>query len=209
MRVTRVVVIALFALGIPAAVAEEIDRPGKGDWCYAPVRAPTQEERDAFITEVGAAVISAERKWGVPAPIIAAMSIVESGYGLTRLALKSNNILAFKWPGQTLARDAKPYVLWCQPDRDHGNVYPAFKSWADAIDFVAWRLKESSHYAAATSAYGKDVRAGIDVKIGATRWLTTIAPRYNYNPKRYIRDILGMVENPKGSQGDSLWGLRP
>src|SRR5690348_14462291 len=55
---------------------------------------PTPGERAAFVKDVSALAIVAERKHGVPAAALAALAIIESGYGWTRLALEANNIFA-------------------------------------------------------------------------------------------------------------------
>ncbi|NTG45233.1 glucosaminidase domain-containing protein [Rhizobium rhizogenes] len=192
-----------------SANSEQVDRQGVGSWCYNPVRSPTPAEKVSFVEEVSPAAIAAERKWGVPAPILAAMTIVESGYGFTRIAIKSNNILAFKWPGDTIAAGRKKFELWCQPPDDEGSIYPAFKTRAEAIDFVASRLKLASHYKAATATYGADLKNGVDRKTAARKWLRAIAPKYNWRPKQYIPDVSHMVEDPIGDGSRTLWPLEP
>ncbi|WJH39396.1 glucosaminidase domain-containing protein [Aliirhizobium terrae] len=192
-----------------SANSEQVDRQGIGPWCYNPVRSPTSAEKVSFVEEVSAPAVDAERKWGVPAPILAAMAIVESGYGFTRIAIKSNNILAFKWPGDTIAAGRKKFKLWCQPLEDKGNIYPAFKTRAEAIDFVASRLKFASHYKAATVTYGVDLKNGVDRKTAARKWLRTIAPKYNWRPEQYIPDVSNMVEDPIGDGSRTLWRLGP
>jgi hypothetical protein len=197
-------------LVIPAvAGADDIDRPGVGDWCYDPVRTPSQSEKIVFVEEVSFAAIEGERKWGVPAPIIAAMAIVESGYGTTRLAIKANNILAFKWPGDEIAGGLKKFVLWCQPKRDKGNEYPAFGSRAEAIDFVAWRLKLSKYYSSATAAYTRNLANRLDRKAAGRNWLKAIAPSYNWEPEVYIQNVVRMADDPFGDQSRTLWSLEP
>jgi len=133
----------------------------------------------------------------------------ESGYGLTRLAIKSNNIYAFKWPGATIAHGHDKYILACQPDWDKGNAYVAFTSRADAINFVAWRLAESPIYKAATVTYQKDLAAGIDRKIAAGHWLKAVAAHYNYKPNQYEIDVSKAAADPIGDSSDTLWRLKP
>jgi len=192
-----------------AALSDEVDRPGIGYWCYDPVRTPSKVEKAAFVDEVSPAAVEAERKWGVPAPVLAAMTIVESGYGTTRLAIKSNNILAFKWPGAEIAAGRSKFVLWCQPKEDKGNLYPAFGNRAEAIDFVASRMKLSKYYAGATSAYGRDLANGVDRKAAGRKWLVAIAPLYNWKPEKYVTDVGRMADDPIGDGNRTLWSLEP
>lgn len=189
--------------------ADEVDRPGIGDWCYNPIRTPTIAEKTSFVDEVSLAAVETEVKWGVPSPIVAAMAIVESGFGTTRLALKSNNVMAFKWPGETIGRGLGRFVLWCQPLHDKGNVYPSFETRGQAIDFVAWRLKESPHYRAATEKFQLDLQNNIPRRTAAERWLTTIAPTYNWKPEEYISSVLGFAGDPLGNRTSTLWNLEP
>jgi hypothetical protein len=196
-------------LSCHAAIADDIDRPGKGDWCYAPVRTPTLADKKAFVQEISTAAQAAEKQWGVPAPVVAAMSIVESGYATTRLAIKSNNIFAFKWPGDKMAKGKTKFVLWCQPDWDQDNVYPAFASHAEAVDFVAWRLSQSPIYAKATQTYQAELRRGVSRKLAAEHWLVAIAPRYNYKPEKYVPAVKHAADDPFGDNSDNLWRLEP
>lgn len=186
---------------------DNIDRPGKGDWCYLAVHAPSQAEQQAFIDEVASAAAKASRKHGVPAAVLVGMAAVESGYGMTRIALKSNNIYAFKWPGSEIAKGYDKFVLWCQPDWDKGNEYPAFKSRVDAVDFVAWRLASSRHYKAATAAYNKSISRGIDLQQAALTWLEAIAPIYNYDGPAYVRKVSAVIRHPVKGTSISLWEM--
>ncbi|ESW78387.1 hypothetical protein X770_32370 [Mesorhizobium sp. LSJC269B00] len=199
----------LAAIYTTVAIGDELDRPGIGYWCYNPIRIPSKADRLAFVDDVSSAAIEAERKWGVPAPALAAMTIVESGFGTTRIAIKSNNILAFKWPGDKIAAGHGKFVLWCQPKEDAGNVYPAFKSRREAIDFVASRLSLSKHYRAATLAYGTDLKSGLSRKTAGQNWRVAIAPLYNWKPEEYIRYVGRMADDPIGDGSRSLWSLEP
>ncbi|MBB3302808.1 putative FlgJ-related protein [Rhizobium sp. BK077] len=187
--------------------ADDIDRPGKGDWCYLAVHAPTLVEQKSFVEEVAkAAKISAE-KYGVPGAMIASMAVVESGYGLTRIAIKSNNIFAFKWPGAEIGKGYEKFVLWCQPDWDDGNEYPAFKTRADAVNFVAWRLANSRHYKPARDAYQEALKSGIDKRTAAMAWLKSIASTYNYDGTRYVSQISAIVKRPIPNSSISMWEM--
>ncbi|MGA0533348.1 glucosaminidase domain-containing protein [Hansschlegelia sp. KR7-227] len=209
MRLYSILALAFALAASPALAQEPVDRPGKGDWCYNPVRSPSRADRIAFIKDISPGAIRAERRWGVPAPIIAAMGIVESGFGTTRIAIKSNNIFAYKWPGATIAAGLQRFVLWCQPDWDKGNVYPAFKTRADAVEFVGSRLRKSKYYSRATKSYMSDIVDGKDRKNAALSWLATIAPTYNHNGKEYFKVVAAFADNPVGDYSMSLWDLKP
>jgi hypothetical protein len=198
---------ALVAVG--ASDPNAVDRPGRGDWCYAPTRALSVSEKAAYVADVGAAARAAEFRWHVPAPILAAMAIQESGYGTTRLAIKSNNVFAFKWPGATIAHGRAKFVLWCQPDRDVGKTYISFQTRADGVDFVARRLSRSPRYFATTSSYWADVQAGEGRKAAALGWLRAISSSYNYNPQVYVSAISRLAADPIGDGSVSLWPLAP
>lgn len=201
--------LSFWAAGVAAADRNAIDRPGKGDWCYAPTRTLSRVEKASYIDELEPAASSAEAKWHVPAPVVLAMAIQESGYGTTRLAIKSNNVFAFKWPGAAVANGASRFVLWCQPDWDVGNSYIAFGSRAEALDFVASRLRKSAHYAAATKTYWSDIQSGKDRKASAIAWLASIAVSYNYKPKAYVKAIVRLANDPLGDKTQSLWDIAP
>ena len=61
--------------------------PDLGDPCYAPQRSLTPALRTAFVAEVSTLALAAEKDHGVPAPMLAAMAIKESGYGTAILSL--------------------------------------------------------------------------------------------------------------------------
>lgn len=199
----------LYFLSIPAYADEDLDRPGKGEWCYNPTKTLGISEKAAFVSEVKIAAYNAEARWGVPAAILTGMAVVESGYGTTRLAIKANNIFAFKWPGASLARGAKRFTLECQPVWDEGNVYPAFLGRAEAVDFVAWRLNESAHYSDATTNYLAAVKRGDDRQSAAIEWLKTIAPTYNYDARKYVPAVLKTIVAAKNELSIDLWSALP
>ena len=70
---------------------------------------PTAAEQRAFVEEVATLATRAEERHGVPAAAITAMAILESGYGWTRLAQNTNNLLGWKYfPGASAgARDVR------------------------------------------------------------------------------------------------------
>ena len=78
-------VLGMVALVAIAPVARAA--PNLSDPCYGPTRPLTQELRKAFVDEIGPLAKKAEADHGIPAPILAAMSVNESGYGTTQLAI--------------------------------------------------------------------------------------------------------------------------
>jgi flagellum-specific peptidoglycan hydrolase FlgJ len=123
----RSVLPLLFALPACAAVA--------ADWpCQGPQPGhPTASERRAFVAKVSELAVAAEGKHGVPAAAIAAMAIVESGYGWTRVGRDAHNLLGWKYiAAQAGGRPA--YVLACQPYGDGSRQYTVFRSEAESMD---------------------------------------------------------------------------
>ncbi|NEX92640.1 glucosaminidase domain-containing protein [Caulobacter sp. 17J65-9] len=160
------------------------------DWgCYDPKPGhPTAAERDAFLAEVEGPAKAAEARYGVPAAAIAAMSVVESGYGFTRTALNANNLFGWKQTGAGAA-----YVLECQPPEDVGNRYVVFASRAEAIDKVAARLANSSYYRADTEAYRQARASGAGVETAVDAWVDGISDPYNWRPRGYAADLKALM----------------
>ncbi|BCG73348.1 hypothetical protein MesoLj113a_45060 [Mesorhizobium sp. 113-1-2] len=182
--------------------------------CYGPTKALTPELKAAFVEEVSALAIKAEHDHGIPAPILAAMSIDESGYGTTQLAIATHNVLSYKWGGKSGPGERALFTLSCQDRHDKGNVYVIFKDRADAADFVANMLATSKYYKAATRAYQKAIASGADREKSAKTWFRTIAPTYNpYHSQAYIAKVLNAADNPidvtsgKRDPKTTLWSL--
>lgn len=191
-------------------------RSGTGDWCYNPIAPLTITQKADYVDFAVAEARRQEATYGVPAPILAAMSIRESGYGRTRLALLSNNILSFKRPANPQWQFGRStFVLWCQPANDRGNQYLMFGSKAAAFDYVAKVLTERHDlpYAAITKAFREKIKAGSDHKQAALAWLSGVASIYAQD-KEYVPEVLKYVENPlnpgqPASPGQSLWDRAP
>lgn len=168
------------------------------EWpCYDPLPGhPTPQEKVAFVSEISAYAIEAERKYNVPAPAITAMSIVESGYGLTRTAIFANNLFGFKWTGPSESLQSVYFELKCQPSWDVGNKYIRFNSRAVAIDFVAQRLANSRYYREDTKHFVESMRSGRDRRIAINEWVAGIADPYNYAPSQYVRSIIRLINDP-------------
>ena len=111
--------------------------------------------------------VKAEPDHGVPAPILAAMAIDESGYGTIRVALAANNISA------TQACGRSAYTLSCQPPENKVNTNIVFKDHADSIDFAAGKLEKLEAYKLATETYKQAANNGNKRRSAATTWLNT------------------------------------
>lgn len=95
-----------------------------------------QNDRDvwAYIERYKEAALANERDYGIPAPIILAQGILESGAGKSRLTLSSNNHFGIKalggWKGPVhMAKDDEPglsrfrvYASAAESYRDHARV---------------------------------------------------------------------------------------
>lgn len=190
----------------------ELMRQGIGDWCYSPIGTITSVERRDFVNFVVEAGKKAQERYGVPGAIIAAMAIQESGYGRTRLAILSNNLLSFKMPADPAWRFGRSsFVLWCQPAYDKGNKYLHFENREAAFDYVAKVFAERQSlrtYFQATQQYKKSVSLGVDRKEAGVAWLRSIAPTYTED-RSYVDRILSYAANPEQLASphlaDSLW----
>ena len=201
--------IVITLCGTQARAAPDINDP-----CYGPTKPLTPELRQGFVTDISPLAVKAEADHGVPAPILAAMSIIESGYGTTQLALASHNVLSYKWNGSKGPDGRDLFTLACQPSADQGNVYVVFRDRADSADYVAGRLAASRYYSKASNDYSNAVDRGTDREVAAKAWLRAIAPSYNpYQTDRYVAQVLRAADDPIGQSGrraePSLWRLAP
>lgn len=186
--------------------------PDMNDPCYGPTKPLTQELRQGFVADISPIAVKAEADHGVPAPILAAMSIIESGYGTTQLAIASHNVLSYKWTGPEGPDGRGLFTLVCQPSADQGNVYVVFRNRADSADYVAGRLAASRYYSKATKDYTNAVARGADRETAAKAWLRAIALSYNpYQTDQYVAAVLRAADDPIGQSGrrvePSLWRL--
>jgi uncharacterized FlgJ-related protein len=165
--------------------------------CYDPQPGhPTVAEKSAFAEEVKPFALEAERRYGVPAPAIAAMSIIESGYGFTRTALEANNLFGFKWTDAASAGGRGYYELTCQPDWDPGKKYIKFESRGAAIAFVAQRLANSKYYKPSTGAFRQSMLRKDNRDAAVIKWVSGISDPYNYQPAAYARSIVRIMNDP-------------
>jgi len=145
---------------------------------------PTTAEKRAFVEEVGALAIEAEERHGVPAAAITAMAILESGYGWTRLAQNTNNLLGWKYFSGASAGEREFWVLEC-PEKGTSDRFVVFRDRAEAVDFVADQLASSDNYRANTERYREDRANGADVVEAVNRWVDGIADPYSSQPEAY------------------------
>ena len=175
-------------LAPPAAAAAE--------WgCYGNKPGhPTPEQRAAFIREVSELAVKAEKAHGVPAAALAAIAIAESGYGWTRIALEANNLFAWKF-GLSARRDGRTaYSLRC---RKGASRYVAFKSRADAFDYVAAKLATLEAYRRHTEAYQAARRRGEAPEAAIRAWVLGIGERYSRRPEEFARKVGRIMNNPQ------------
>jgi hypothetical protein len=145
---------------------------------------PTAAERNAFVEEVGSFAIRAEERHGVPAAAITAMAILESGYGWTRLAQNTNNLLGWKYFPGASAGEREFWVLEC-PEKGTSDRFIVFRDRAEAVDFVAEQLATTDNYRADTERYRSDRQSGADVVEAVNRWVDGIADPYSTQPEAY------------------------
>jgi uncharacterized FlgJ-related protein len=155
---------------------------------------PTAEEREAFVREVSALAVQAEKAHGVPASALAAIAIAESGYGWTRLALEANNLFAWRFvPADAAGR--KSYTAKCKGRLARAR-FMVFASRAEAFDFVAARLARLKAYRKHTEAYKAARQRGEASERAVNAWLSGIARRYSGKPDEFSKKIIRIMKNP-------------
>ncbi|NVD97754.1 glucosaminidase domain-containing protein [Massilia sp. BJB1822] len=184
------------------------------DWgCYdAQPGHPSDAEKVAFVEEIASLAQAAENRYGVPASALAAMAIVESGYGWTRTAQNANNLFGWKFNSSKSAGGRKSYTLACQPKEDVNNRYVVFTSRADAFDFVAMKLATLPAYSRYTKVYQSSRGQASTTAEAAKAWVGGIAGAYNAAPKPYTKTITRFMNNAIApsdsvSEGSNLYRL--
>ncbi|HUP94926.1 MAG TPA: glucosaminidase domain-containing protein [Burkholderiales bacterium] len=186
------------ALCLPAASAAGAAWPCNG----TKPGHPTPAEREAFIREVSALAVQAEKTHGVPASALAAIAIAESGYGWTRLALEANNLFAWRWRPVTSA-GRKSYVLECRQSGVEPDRYMVFASREDAVDFVARRFTTANIYREHTQAYQAARERGDTAERAVKAWVSGVARHYSRPPEVFRRKITRIMNNP-AAPGDTV-----
>jgi hypothetical protein len=172
----------LFALPCGAVAAE--------DWpCQGPQPGhPTAAEKRAFVAKVSELAVAAEKKHGVPASAIAAMAIVESNYGWTRVSRDAHNLLGWKYIA-TQAGGRPSYILACQPFGDGSKQYTVFASAAESIDFVAEKLASRPAYRIDAVAYQGARARGEPLQQAIHTWLAGVAEPFKRKPQPYVAAV--------------------
>jgi hypothetical protein len=179
--------------------------------CYEPQPGhPTDVEKRAFVEEVATLATRAEERHGVPATAMTAMAILESGYGWTRLAQNTNNLLGWKYFPEA-AGEREFWVLEC-PEQGISDRLLVFRDRAEAIDYVAEQLATSENYRSDTERYIRDRASGVDVVEAVNRWVDGIADPYSTQPEAYptaVRRIMNdTYELAEGAAaGGNLYSL--
>ena len=183
------------ALWVALLAAVSVDAAATAWGCHGTKPGhPTAEERFAFIREVNQLAIKAERTHGVPATVLAAMAIVESGYGWTRMALHANNVFGWKFASSVSEEGRKAYVPPCRRDRTNEG-YAVFKSKAEAFDFVAAKLATLDAYREYTESYQAARKRGESAEPALRAWLAGIAGRYSGKPAEFTKKITRVMNN--------------
>ncbi len=79
---------------------------------------PSNSEINTFMKEIEPTVLKFARKYNLPASVIMAMAILESGYGYSRTAIFANNFFGIKqWK-----KGSDAYQLKGQPNEDKGYL---------------------------------------------------------------------------------------
>jgi hypothetical protein len=167
---------------------------------------PTLEEKRNYIARISKYAEDAEKKFNVPAAVIAAMALVESGYGFTRTAQYAHNL--FGWKASKLGV-SKHYVLPCQDtlgeygDADDNRCYLIFDSEQSSVDHVAGRLAAgfTANYKNALSRYRRETTAGVPVVQRTQNYVAGIARPYNWQPVRYAHNICRFMRDPIRGSG--------
>jgi uncharacterized FlgJ-related protein len=169
---------------------------------------PTPAERAAFVQEVSVLARAAEKKHGVPAAALAAMAIVESSYGYTRLALEAHNLFAWRaGPSET-----RTFTPVCERNRPKARRYVAFASRADAFDRVAEKLASLDGYREYTGRYRDARKRGQAGDAAVDAWVAGIAKRYSRSPQTFAGKVMRVMKNPEAlrrtaARGPTLYEL--
>src|SRR5688572_3108640 len=155
---------------------------------------PTPAERAAFVQDVSALATAAESKHGVPAAALAAMAIVESGYGFTRVALEGNNLFAWR-AGPS---EPRTYTPPCEAKRGKPRRYVAFATRAEAFERVAERLASLDGYREYTQRYRAARSRGDTSDAAVDAWVAGIATRYSRRPHKFAEKVIRVMKNPEG-----------
>jgi hypothetical protein len=162
---------------------------------------PTAAEQTAFVEEVASLAARAEERHGVPAAAITAMAILESGYGWSRLAQSTNNLMGWKYFPEAPAGGRDSWVLEC-PELGTSDRFVVFRDRAEAIDFVASQLASTDNYRADTERYRRDRASGVDVTEAVDRWVEGIADPYSSQPEDFRSEVRRLMNDTYALGGE-------
>ena len=155
---------------------------------------PTAAEQTAFVEEVASLATRAEERHGAPAAAVTAIAILESGYGWSRLAQNTNNLMGWKYFPDAPAGGRDSWVLEC-PELGISDRFVVFRDRADAIDFVASQLASTDNYGADTERYRRDRASGVDVVEAVNRWVDGIADPYSTQPENFRTAVRRLMDD--------------
>lgn len=196
-------------------VPQEDHINGRNSHAYLPaIKGPSKQEQTAFVTEIATYAANANEKWGIPASAIVGMAVIESGYGTTRTAYHANNIFGIKVWG---FNPPNAWQLVGQPDEDferaipvitnlgtnrlifdetkrRDNWYRSFKSYEEAVNFLAGSLLLNSRYGFARDAYQQRMSNGWSIDNASKEFLFEVANAgYNHLGGNYYKRTVGTI----------------
>lgn len=188
---------------------------GRNSHVYLPqMTFPNVDQRKDFIQEISEYAVHASEKWGVPASAIIGMSVIESGYGTTRIAFYANNLFGIKVWG---LKPANAWQLVGQPDEDfdrpvpvlhdygndrkifnesvrRDNWYRKFDSYEHAVNYLAGTLLQNDRYRSSTSSFQQRIESGWSYRSAAKQFIYDIANAgYNHLGGAYYRGAVGSI----------------
>lgn len=212
-------VLAETNISFPPVPAEDRQK-GKNDNAYlCAIGHPTEEEKQAFLSEAKEGAVKLSRLHGVPASALAGMAVNESCYGYTRTGLFANNYFGMKkW---TRSSDDS-YQITGQPDEDSGKVrvlevlpsgqkifdekprrdnrYWKFNSKGDAMQYLVEEfLMKKKSYRLVIQKYQDRIKTGTLAKEASREFLCELAAAgYNHLGCNYYRKTVGAVIDTLG-----------
>ncbi|MGN7478583.1 S-layer homology domain-containing protein [Solibacillus silvestris] len=192
----------------------EDEKSGRNSHAYlSTYEAPSAKIKEDFVNEISTYAMKANEKWGIPASAIIGMAIIESGYGTTRIAVNANNLFGIKVWGY---HPKNAWQLKGQPDEDYepvpvlanygedrkiydeskrrDNWYRAFRSYKEAVDYLAGDLLINQRYRFAKTNYEERIKNGWSFERASKEYLYDIANAgYIHLGGEYYRSKVGGV----------------
>ncbi len=200
----------------PAVESEELVATSKVE--------TTKEIVTNYVNTFSATAQSNMREYGIPASIILAQGILESGAGRGRLALEANNHFGIKchkeWKGETIKHDDdaaqecfRKYKHASESYRDHG-LFLTSRSWYNPLfkldkgDYKGWAkgLKKSGY---ATDPKYPDKLISIIQRYELYNFDNQVLGlEYDASPKAIVTtEVISIKEGYAVQKGDTLFGL--